>query len=660
MIKVWLDGSEVDCPTDWEGLTSVLKRDDTFNSVLFYQEGTLTFDGNGYTYLTGLIETNGFCGAVQIDIFDHSEESNPIQIVKGTIFLSDISIDEYNCTAQCKIEDSSFYAMINNNKNIKCTVSSPYSKNQSDITEATNYLLKLYEPPSDTTHWEVASVRVYEAFRVLIAFMSDNRIGFTSDTFDLSGEWEGLTITSGEKIRKRDGSEATLGTPLPYFSFVELFNEINKRIPIGMIVENPNTAPVIRIETLEYFYGQYANYEFSDVEKITTNFDTEKLYSIVKFGTANTDTSVGLDFPEDIDFRGFKEEEFHILGECNIDKTLDLQCDWTTSSNVIQSSFSASDDTYDKMLFLIDSIPVSNVYGESTNANYLGVSPPKYYPNQLLTNDNIAARYLYGVPNTIAHFIGVIGDGLFKAYLSADQTYLATGNDIFNPTGYDDVSFNTGGYYDGATFKYTAQRGGQYSFKASISINIIGTTGLPIVYWQLLFRRYDAGGALLETKDAFVGNYTSGLGINYYSDATIGGFILGGLPQQFIMNENDYLVVEFNKSVFASGDIDYKIKKSLSQTYFECTDNTVGGGVYKFYDPFAYPIQQHLFEYSQTIDDFNTILANPTSSFRFYNSPENVRFAWIKELRYNHYKGLTSVKLITNKNTQGNGNRINT
>lgn len=659
MIKVWLDGTEVSCPIDWDGLTSVLKRDDTFNSVLFYQEGTLTFDGDGYTYLTGLIETNGFCGSVQIDIFDHSIESNPVQIVKGTIFLSDISIDEYNLTAQCKIEDSSFYAMINNNKNIKCTVSSPYSKNQEDITAATNYLLKLYEPPSNSTHWEIASVRVYEAFRVLVAFMSDNRISFVSDTFNLDGEWEGLTITSGEKIRKRDGSEATLDIGLPSFSFTELFNEVNKRIPIGMIIENPTTNPTIRIEVLTYFYEQYATYEFSDVEKITTNFDTEKLYSVVKLGTANTDTSVGLSFPEDIRFRGFKEEEYHVLGECNIDKTLDLQCDWTTSSNVIEATFSASDDTYDKDLYLINSIPVSDVYGESTATNYLGLATPKYYANEALTNAAVAERYLRGVPNSIAAFFGTIGDGLFKAYLSADQTYANTGNDIYLPTGFDVIDYNTGSYYDNATFKFTATEAGIFAFKSEIVIDITAQSSAPVTYWQLLFRRYDASNTLLESKEGFFGNFTSSLGINYYSNSIIGVFTLGGREQQFIMNENDYVVVELNKSAFPSGDITYTIKGSPS-TYFSCVDNTVGGGVFQIYDPFAYPIQQHLFEYNQTLDDWNTILANPTASYKFYNSPENVRFAWIKELRYNHYKGLTQVKLITNKNTQSNGNRINT
>ena len=659
MMKFWLDGSEVDEPIDWADLTSVLKRDDTFNSVLLYQEGTLTFDSNGYDYLVGKIAENGFCGSVDIDVFDHSTESEPVQIVKGTIFLSDISINEYDYTAVCKVEDRSFYAKINNNKNIKCVVSSPYTKNQEDLTAATNYLLKLYKPPSSSTHWEIASVRVYEAFRVLVAFMTDNAVAFISDTFDIAGEWEGLTITSGKKIRIRDGSEVDLDDPLPSFSFQDLFNEINKRIPIGMIIENPLTNPTLRIEALSYFYDTATAYSFDEVEKITTNFDTEKLYSVVKLGTANTDTSLSLSFPEDISFRGFREEEFHVLGDCNIDKALDLQCDWTTSSNVIEANFSSTDDTYDKHLYLIDSTLTSTVYGESTATNYLGLGTPRYYANERLTNAAVAERYLGGVPNSIAKFFGLIGDGLFKAHLAADQSYASSGNDIFLPSGFDTIDYNTGSYYNVGTYFYTATEAGIFTFKSEIAINITALISAPVVYWQLLFRRYDSGGTLLETKDGFFGNYTSGLGINYYSNATTGTFTLGGKEAQFIMNQGDYIGVELNKSVFISGDIDYTIKGGLS-TYFSCVDNTVGGGVYQKYDPFAYPIQQHLFEYPQRLSDWNTILANPTASYKFYNSPEIVRFAWIKELRYNHYKGLTNVKLITNKNTQSNGIRSNT
>lgn len=649
-----LDNIPVTDPIDWNDLSSTLKRNEELNLLVLDQQGNVTFNADGYDYIINKLNAEGFCAYVQLNVYDYCEQGNPVEIVKARLYLSDVEIDEYNCEVKLKITDDSFYALINNNKNIKATMSAPVSKNGVAIDKAfpaDNAVVLI--PPSDSATRKYYGVRVYEAFRLLTEFMSDGLISFASDTFDDAAKWKGLYITSGYKLRLEDTTE---NPTLPPFSFSELFKEINNRIPIGIIVENQFTNPVLRIESIDYFYANSTTFQFEDVEQIKTRFDTQKLYSKVKFGQPNY-TDVGLAFPADIRFRGWKEEEFHILGQCNIDRTLDLTCDWHCSSNEIEAVINGYDE-FDDELFLIDSVYDSPNDSINVPTNFLNLSPAKYYPNERLTNSKISERLFGGVANNIAAFFGNIGDGIFYAYLTASQTYNTTGNDGFDPCGFDATLNNVGGFYSTSTFKYTAPEAGVFSFRCNFNITITAQYTAPVIFWQLSLQRYDVTNTLVETKDAFVPNYTSGGGINYYSNSIIGSFNIGaGVDTIFVMNDGDYITVRLLKNLGGFGDIDYTIEGG-NQTFFECYDNTVGGGDFQIYNSDDFPIQIHEFEYKMTLAEFQGILNNQRSSYAFYTDIDNIRFGWISEIKYNHYKGTANVKLITDRRSQSNGNRI--
>lgn len=649
-----LDNIPVTDPIDWSDLSSTLKRNEELNLLLLDQQGNITFNADGYDYIINKLNAEGFCSYVQLNVYDYCEEGSPVEIVKARLYLSDVEIDEFNCEVKMKITDDSFFALINNNKNIKATMSAPISKNGVAITAAfIADSTQIYIPPNNLTKIEFYAVRVYEAFRLLTEFMSDGLISFASDTFDDPDLWKGLYITSGYHIREQDTG---ISPPLPSFSFAELFKEINNRIPIGIVVENAFTNPVLRIETLDYLYGNSTTFQFQNVEQIKTRFDTQKLYSKVKFKQPNY-TSDTAAFPADIRFRGWKEEEFHILGQCNIDKTLDLSVDWHCSSNDIETVINGNKD-YDNELFLIDSVYVDDQSSLNIPTNFLNLSPAKYYPNERLTNTKISERLFGGVANNIAAFFGNIGDGIFKAYLTASQTYNTSGNDVFSPYGFDATLNNVGGFYSTTTFKYSAPEGGIYSFRCNINITITGQTNAPAIFWQLRLQRYDITNTLVETKDAFVPNYVGTGGINYYSNSVIGSFNIGaGVDTRFVMNDGDYITVRLDKNLGGFGDIDYIIEGG-NQTFFECYDNTVGGGDFQIYNSEDFPIQIHEFEYKMTLAEFQGILDNQRSSYAFYTNEDNIRFGWISEIKYNHYKGTANVKLITDKRSQSNGNRI--
>lgn len=656
-----LDNIPVTDPIDWNDLSSTLKRNEELNLLVLDQQGNVTFNADGYDYIINKLNAEGFCAYVQLNVYDYCEEGSPVEIIKARLYLSDVEIDEFNCEVKLKITDDSFYALINNNKNIKATMSAPVSKNGVAIDEAfTANKTNICIPPSDSVSVQFYAVRVYEAFRLLTEFMSDGLITFASDTFDDDTLWKGLYITSGYKIRLEDNS---ISPTLPPFSFSELFKEINNRIPIGIIVENQFTNPVLRIESIDYFFANSTTFQFQDVEQIKTRFDTQKLYSKVKFGQPNySDPSLSDPFPDDIRFRGWKEEEFHILGQCNIDKTLDLKCEWHTSSNEIAAVINGYDE-FDNELFLIDSVYDTDTDSQNVPTNFLNLSPALYFPNERLTNAKISERLFGGVANTIASFFGAVGNGLFYAYLTTPQTYNSSGVDVLEPFPFNATLTNVGGLYNVATYKYTVTENGSFNFRCNFNITITAqypASGQLDTLWKLTLVRYDNTNTLVETKDAFVPNYSFNFPVPpilYYRNSNIGTFNIGlDVETSFIMNDGDYIVASLRKEN-SFGDIDYTINAG-NQTFFECYNNTIGGGDFATYSTDDFPIQIHEFEYKMTLAEFQGILNNQRSSYAFYTDIDNIRFGWISEIKYNHYKGTANVKLITDRRSQSNGNRI--
>jgi hypothetical protein len=648
----WIDNTEVNPPINWFEIEPTLRRDEAIGGVLLLVEGSFTFDNDGYQYLLAKVN-EGFCGKVKIDIFDTTSEGVPTQAFSGFSFVSDWVIDELKNQITIKIQDNSFYAKINNNKSLKPYLRGTRTKNGETLAKAGNYFSIFDDVNTGITIARyIYGHRVYDAFKFLIGYMTDNSVIFASDTFGVGGDWAGLMITTGRKIREYlpltpDGPQLTP------FSFSELFDEINKRIPIGFVIEDPFNNPVIRIEAKDYFYKGTSAVEFSDINQIKTRFDQEKLYSKIKFGQGaiNSD-ALTVAFPELVLFLGFNTEEYPMQYECNIDKVLDLKTDWITSSNVIQNVAENLDNGNDEDLFLIETTYVTASLGNAIQLNTFGDTPPFYFYNQNLRNESIAERLLGAVPSNIVSVLGDVGDGTFKAFLGTDQSYLSSGNDVFNPSGFPNEIFDISGSYNNSTYKFTASNYGRFSFEANVRIEVTALSSLPIVYWQIQLSRYDSTGTFIRDYDIFTPNFISSLNIGYYSFATLGTTDIGG-KRTITLNTGDTVQIKITKNVFVSGDIDYTIR--AVNTYFGCYDNTIGGGTYQTYDPNDYPIFIHEFQYPLTKGQWEYILANPLNSYKFYSGPSNVRYGWVSEIKRNQQSGMATVKLISDKNSQANG-----
>ena len=328
-MRFFLDGTQYDAPKGWQEIQSKIELDEDLQLLTLIDDADLEFGGAAYAYLKTKLD-EGFCQVIEIRIEQNCYINDWVEVIHGKIFLTDIIFNERTCLAKCKIEDNGFFSSINNNSGLQTVPDAGLSKLGDIITPATVYTVEFYNTTANAFVRSVPCVRVYEALRSLVAFMTDGAVGFASSLFEVGGVWEGLCITTGNRIRT--GSAVTWEP----FSFQDLFAELRARIPVRMVIDNPLTSPVLRIEDESYFRQSGVTTSIDNIYEITTRCDINKLYSKVKVGSSPVDDTATLKFPEDINYFGFKPEEFFLKTECNTKAELELQGDWAVGSNAIE------------------------------------------------------------------------------------------------------------------------------------------------------------------------------------------------------------------------------------------------------------------------------------------------------------------------------------
>ena len=639
MIQFLLDDVQYDAPKGWEEIETTIKRDFQYNSVLANQDTDVDFSGEAYNYLYTKLRTEGFCSKVKFEIRISSDDLTFRTLLRGNLFVSDIQFNERTCIATCKIEDNSYYAMINNNKSLATTLDSGLSKNGVAITVPPVYQVDFQNILTlAIARADVKCYRVYDAFEYLIKFMSDGRLQFASDYLQttsftsidegdpLGFGWKGLCITTGINIR--------VGTTVndftqSQFSFDDLFNEINRRIPLVMIVENPYSEyPTIRIENRDYQYTNANIFTATDVYEVISKVDTRNIFAKISVGSSVV-TDQGL-FPEQIAFFGFGPEEYNVQGECNIDTTLELGTDWATSSNVIAQCLNGAQD-YDSNLFLIETEYLTSTTGITWNANNIGlINPPvPQYFNTNLANNYILSRYRGGIPGNVVKYTGVKGDGEFQA---TNTSSYAVG--VLTAMDFPNVIFNNGGHYDG-TNKFTAPITGVYTFNLQGSVVTAGYTGLGTCVVGLYAFIYDT--TMTIQSNNLIG-YLAGAS-NTDPNETF------NITSQLILN--DGWSVRFFAQKSAPPGVTATV---LSNSVLECIDNSIGGGIFLLVDASDFPIYLYEMTYPMCQSEFDTIMANTVGAIEFNMNGQAYRRGWINELTFNHQQGIATIKLISNNN----------
>jgi hypothetical protein len=645
-LRILMDGAEIlETPIGWEDITSSIKRVKELNALFITTEAPLKFWDDGYTYLINKYD-EGYCTSVDCELQEYVD-GHYQSFFTGIIFLRTAKIDRKNCTIEILIEDNSFYAKINNNKSIEVFPFASQTKSAGSDPINTQYAITpcaftqvhLFDPTTGVgiglaaPSYSGAAYPVDLLFEYLISFMSDNTLAFRSDLFS-TGDYAGLVVTCGKVLQQY----ATTGTTEQDFkdnfskiSFKQLFEEVNKKINIGMYVEYNNTLPTIRIERLRDCRNDTTSFNALNIDSLIERIDVEELYGSVRLGssTISDKANASVSFPEYVSFSGFKEEQFIVLSNCNIDKEKNLVSSFIISSNVIEDCLINGEDSYNDNLFFISCDNNFGVYvAQQNNLENQAATFPVFY-NINLNGIAVMDNYYGSIPLSIAQYLGN-NDNTFMATRTTNQSPLFN---VYTTIIFDDdttsPNHDANNNYDNTTGIYTIPNTlpafGTYTFNAVIDQFQVGQSGLfyDIVYY---FEHYNSANVLIQRYEVgrmnAYGYSTETYNITLYAYST------------------DYVLVTFKESASFNNVV------ILPGSHFRCTNTIDGGGLYATFNPEDYPAILHEWDYPLTYTDFKNIQTNQIGQIEFARYNEIHRSGWIDSLKFKRFS-TEEAKFIT-------------
>lgn len=672
--QFYINDTLTDQPNNDMGLQSTVKRDNQLGAVLLTQDVKLEYTNNnglpngiasGYQLLKSLWDS-GLCSEATIQIYDQISTSQTILHYTGTIKIADIELDEQRVSLSVELQDNSFFAYINNNKNVKAALVSDKTKSKYNIDPPVLYDINCFSSETGNYGDPVKMYRIYDVFKFLIPAITDNKVTFESD-FLISTDIE-LFLTRGNCLIK----PADEPDPVIEISFLELFNEV-KKLPISTTVTEPigffidatdPENPVLRIENESYFFGSTTVFQFSDIKELKTYAKTDKLYSTVKVGSTNTIYGASPDtytFVESTQYFGWKEEDFTVFGQCNNDLELDLVNNYCISSNTINSAYYGAVTDFEGDLFIVQVEAVNPIAftGDAKGYEFFGIAPPYYY-NIGLNNAAKLQLYSNSLQNNIGNFLGIGSDG-FRASMEIDRTYTTNpnqpsgsifippagaGTTIAQPVYTDDTTgsnFDGNGNYDTSTGEYILPSDGTFSFALENKFTIQGLQSGIFCRIAIGVNHYDSTKTTLKNSSNSVHN-SSANGNFILTNALITDGIAGDVVESAIS-------IRFYNPTGNYPSIPYYQAVTFQEiSYFECNGTPEGGVTLAANTSDNYRIINHEFQYLIPPLDWQNIVANPIGLFPFEKGGVT-RYGWIDEIKRNDQTGMCTIKLIASNAT---------
>ena len=527
-IKFLIDGADRGQPTNAEEFGVNISLDQTINARIVSFDNDLLFVGGVYQYIfDNLVETGG-CSLIDVEV-QYICAGTWKKLVKGYIIVSECNFDLDKCQVRTKIYDDSFSTKINNNKSIPFYSNSDITKNLQTIIPPTIYDVAFFNAATgvfDIVNL-VGCIKIYDALKFLVSCMSDNFVDFESDYFrnqiNNDGYGKTLMMTNGLAIRTPNQAPTQM-------TFDKLYEALNKKIRLGMVIERQsNGRPLLRIENYDYFQQLGASANFYDQPNIKMAFDKTQLYAAVNFGSepflypAECDGgNGGCTFPQ-IAFRGFRDETFGILGECNTGNVMDLKSsDVVFDTNIIDDCFRFNNDQYDLGMVLVDANffgPTAMIFADDQDP--LGYGGHVYNADYI--NEQVSQNWLGGFPNSLFQYLSVgfnpfdtivsassnytgsfpffqIDGGSNLTYSNYNGSYIVFGNQFFDPNN----------LFDGQT--YTVPFTGLYNVNGSIALQriLLGAANSTLRSFQVIVRRFDAGATLIQSTYGALSQFVLG------------------------------------------------------------------------------------------------------------------------------------------------------
>lgn len=624
MIQFYLDGKLFENPHKWQELSDRFYYSDEVSGYIKELDGNVDFYGSAYQYLREKFE-EGICNSVTAEILESCADGNYKKIFTGFIFISDIEWNLVKCLATVQLVDNSFISKIYNNKGIQCVLGVTKSKNSVDIsaysTPQTN--ISLLDSSGGAGVLNATGFRIFDAFKFLIAFMTDGEVEFISDYFDPSGSGTDeiakyTVVMTGEEIRT--GTTASFRPTT--ISFDDLYNDVNKIFSIAFSLEEINGVPTFRIEPKSYYKQVSEINYFEYPQDLIQKVPQQNLYARVKFGSSQMASPQS--FLPDYNFYGTEQEEYHLIGTCNSESVLDLQLTkLITDTNIIQDLVdNGTNESYDKNNFLVV------LYDTNTVILYEkpGSGGTLFYYNGAISNYKVAQYWGGNLGNSIAIYLQSLPDYFYAGRASTNQTITTTFpygvTAVFN----DDSTApftDPGGNYNNGTGRYTAPTSGVYTFLHHLEFKVISPISPDVVY--VYFLHYNAANVLQSAVN--MGNFFIPTGTQISADYSY----------SFSMLATDYVVV----SIVGEGQI-------LTGSTFK-SDAIAGDGIVQDYNFYDFAIIENSITQEISCDKWAEIKSTPFKTFSIKYDNGLIK-GWLNEINRNLLTGEAQITINSKPN----------
>jgi len=549
-LKFLIDGLDRGQPLNPEDFGITINEDDSIGARIVSYDAELIFGGDVFTYLYSKLETTGYCELVQCSVQYLCASGTWERLVDGYIIATECAFLLDRCQVKTKLYDESFSTKINNNKAIPFSMDLTLSKNGTTITPPIRKTLRLFNPANGATiNPPSICFTVYDTFTHLVNCMSDGLIDFHSDFFFIpftSAQPNVFVYTQGNVMRGLIGQEIVA-------TFETLYNALRFKLNLGIGFERQsNGRPLLRIEPIAYFQQSTPSSNLYDQPDIEMKFDVSKLYAAVNFGSNPMLEDFECDGGEtacsfvQTPFRGFRDETFGFIGECNSSNVLRLKTDEIVfDTNVIEDVVRFNNQNYDNNGFVIQSDVVTSSILQASEGDPYSIGGFVY--NDLFRNESVSANWISGYPNSLQSYLSGfnpaltqfnaratvdtqcwdIDDGVWISYNESTGNYLSFPNEI------SDVGNNFNGT------EYVVPFTGLYTFVLVVQFDSVFTTGNKLS--KAIIRHQ-------TTNDVDIASYEGAV-----VTSTTASFVQTLVTAQFVCNAGDKIKADAAGQLTAAG-----------------------------------------------------------------------------------------------------------
>jgi hypothetical protein len=550
-LKFLIDNLDRGQPLNPEDFGITITEDDSIGARVTSFDNELIFGGDVFTYLYNKLSTSGYCELVKCSVQYLCTSGTWEKLVDGYIIATECNFLLDRCQVKTKLYDETFSTKINNNKGIPFSMNLASSKNGTAITPPTKKRLRLFNPANGVAITpDSRCYTVYDTFTHLVNCMSDGLVDFHSDFFfiDLTKlpQLNTFAYTQGNVIRGLISQDIVA-------TFETLYNALRFKLNLGMGFEKQsNGRPLLRIEPMSYFQQSTPSSNLYDQSDIEMKFDVSRLYAAVNFGS----TPMLEDFECDggdtacsfvqTPFRGFRDETFGFIGQCNTSNILRLKTDEIVfDTNVIEDVVRFNNQNYDNNAFVIQSDAAASSILIASDADPYSIGGFVY--NDLFRNESVSANWISGYPNSLQSFLSAfdptltqfnaratvdtqcwdIDDGVWTSYNDFTGNYLSFPNEI------SDVGNN----FNGTT--YVVPFTGLYTFVLVVQFDAVFTTGNKLS--KAVIRHQ-------TTNDVDIASYEGTV-----VTSTTASFAQTLVTAQFVCNAGDKIKADASGQLSAAG-----------------------------------------------------------------------------------------------------------